>query len=81
MFSRFCQIEDFISDEDLDSEDLTDNDGSDTDDDSTDSESSEEEVKNAKKTAERPKGIPPALLNSDRPNWAKAKGKKNRHRH
>ena len=92
----YGQIEDFISDEDLDSEDLTDNNESDTDDDSTDSESStEEDVKkgkgsskkevskeddskktNKKEIAERPKGIPPALLKSDRPNWAKAKGKK-----
>ena len=74
----YGQVEDFIDDEDLDSEDLTDNDDStndDSTDESSDSESSDEEVK---KDKERPKGIPPALLNSDRPNWAKAKGKKHR---
>ena len=84
----YGQIEDYIDDEDLDPEDLTDHssgpdnsgdtsDGSgntsdnsgDTSDDSKDSESSDNQ-----KGEEKPSGIPPALLNSDRPRWAKARG-------
>tara|TARA_Y100000389_G_scaffold51587_1_gene47273 strand:- start:3880 stop:4545 length:666 start_codon:yes stop_codon:yes gene_type:complete len=81
----YGQIEDYISDEDIDPEDLTDNESeSDSNTDSgsesgsgSDSESeSETEKESAKVKDTSRKGIPPALLNSDRPNWAKAKGKR-----
>lgn len=77
----YGQIEDYINDEDIDPEDLTDNNtDSDTDsntDSNTDSDSEESESENEKTPKkENTKGIPPALLNSDRPGWAKAKGKR-----
>jgi len=70
----YGQIEDYISDEDLDEEDLTDNsssgsDSDDTEDDSTDSDKD-------KKKDEKPlgqKGLPPALVKSDLPRFAKKK--------
>jgi len=77
----YGQIEDYINDEDLDPADLTDHssgsddsgdtsdDFGDTSDDSKDSDSSDNQ-----KGEEKPSGIPPALLNSDRPRWAKARG-------
>lgn len=74
----YGQIEDYINDEDIDPEDLTDNNSdSDTDSDTdtdSDSEDNSENEKTPKK--ENTKGIPPALLNSDKPGWAKAKGKR-----
>lgn len=70
----YGQIEDYIDEEDLDSEDLTENE-SDEDEETSEESSSEKDTE----TPRRPKGIPPALLKSERPNWAKAKGKKNHH--
>ena len=73
----YGQIEDYIDQEDLDSEDLTENE---SDDETSEEESSEEdhtETPRKLSIEDRPKGIPSALLKSDRPNWAKAKGKKN----
>lgn len=74
----YGQIEDYIDEEDLDSEDLTENE---SDDETSEEESSEEDTETPRKSRneDRPKGIPPALLKSERPNWAKAKGKKNHH--
>jgi hypothetical protein len=74
----YGQIEDYIDEEDLDSEDLTENE-SDEDEETSEESSSEEETETPRKSRseDRPKGIPPALLKSERPNWAKAKGKKN----
>jgi len=70
----YVQIEDYISDEDLDLEDLTDHESSDeeedTENESTDSESEDER--------QSPKEIPPALLKSDLPRWAKAKRRQRR---
>jgi len=78
----YGQIEDYIDDEDIDAEDLvTDNDSESESDSESDSESesgSGSESESESKSKERPKGIPPAVLNSDRPGWAKAKGKKKR---
>lgn len=81
----YGQIEDYISDEDLDPEDLTDNESSDSDEDeerdteneSTDSESDEDSGNSAPKK-HRPNGIPPALLKSNIPRWAKAKRRQHR---
>lgn len=78
----YGQIEDYISDEDLDPEDLTSNSESDSE---SESESEEEENENSgdesnKKDEKKVGGIPPALLACDRPRWAKAKGKKAAHR-
>jgi hypothetical protein len=74
----YGQIEDYISDEDLDPEDLTDYESSSeegseeyTDDESSDSESDEERKSSAKKTVK--KGLPSSLVKSDLPRWAKAK--------
>lgn len=81
----YGQIEDYIDDEDLDSEDLVTNSEYESDSGSTEhssvSGSPENTKKNSKRTesskdSSRPNGIPPALLSCDRPNWAKAKGKK-----
>lgn len=72
----YGQIEDYIDDEDLDEEDLVDVDSEDESDESSSEEeesSSEEEGEN--KEAERRKGIPPALLNSSVPRWARGKRK------
>lgn len=73
----YGQIEDYISDEDLDEEDLTDNETSsesksdqDTEDES--SSESDSEAKN-KQSIVGKKGIPPSLLKSDLPRFAKAK--------
>ena len=78
----YGQIEDYIDDEDIDAEDLvTDNDSESESDSESDSESesgSGSESESESKSKERPKGIPPAVLNSERPGWAKAKGKKKR---
>lgn len=74
----YGQIEDYISDEDLDEEDLTDNEGTsdsdseeseDTEDGSSDSDS---ETPVLKKTT-HDKGLPPSLVSSTLPRWAKAK--------
>ena len=73
----YGQIEDYIDEEDVDSEDLTENE-SDEDEETSEESSSEEDTETPRKSS-RSKGIPPALLKSDRPNWAKAKGKKNHH--
>lgn len=87
----YGQIEDFIEDEDLDPEDLTDSSttsesdsesGSNSDSDlSTDVESvsgSDEEKKIPATSDGAPQGVPPALLKSDRPQWTRHKGKRNR---
>ena len=70
----YGQIEDYISDEDLDEEDLTDNDSSnsesdddDTEDDSTDSD------KDKKDKSLGQKGLPPSLVKIDLPRFAKKK--------
>jgi hypothetical protein len=88
----YGQIEDFIDDEDIDPEDLADSDeesesesdseNTENESDSDDSESSESTPppKKGKDKKERSKGIPPALLSDTRPGWAKAKGKKHRHK-
>jgi len=82
----YGQIEDYISDEDLDPEDLISNSESYSE---SESESEEEENENEnensgdesnKKDEKKVGGIPPALLACDRPRWAKAKGKKAAHR-
>lgn len=76
----YGQIEDYISDEDLDPEDLTDNSSSesdsetDTEDESEESSSSEEDHRKSKK------GVPPSLGKSELPNWAKAKQRKRHNR-
>ena len=85
----YGQIEDYISDEDLDEEDLTDNETSssksksdqDTEDESesesdSESDSDSKKQKNYNKSTNIPvgkKGIPPSLLKSDLPRFAKAK--------
>lgn len=75
----YGQIEDYIDDEDIDPEDLTDNSYSDSysssDSDSESEEDSEEDSDGKKR--EKTKGIPPALLNNDKANWAKVKRKRN----
>jgi len=84
----YGQIEDFINDEDIDPEDLlsdmesdSDN-GSESDSTSDDSDSGSESHKSEshKSDVKEPRGVPAALLNCDRPGWAKAKGKKKHHR-
>lgn len=74
----YGQIEDYIEDEDLDPEDLTDHSDSDSSESESESESESDEGEREREDEEkpRPKGIPPALMNSDRPRWAKAKGKR-----
>jgi len=81
----YGQIEDFVNDEDLDEEDLTDSydtddesdsgdeseSGSESDSDSGSESESESESEPEKK--KRAKGIPPSLINSNLPRWAKAK--------
>lgn len=78
----YGQIEDFISDEDIDEEDLTDRESTDEEsDDSSEEENStesEEEKKKEVKHKKRIKGIPPALLTSELPGWAKARRRKGR---
>ena len=86
----YGQIEDFIDDEDIDPEDLADSDEeseSDSENTENESESSDSESsdstpppKKGRDKKERAKGIPPALLSDTRPGWAKAKGKKHRHK-
>ena len=71
----YGSIEDYISDEDLDEEDLTDN-NSESESGSETESASESESESDNETNRKNKGIPPALLNSDRPGWAKAKGKR-----
>jgi hypothetical protein len=68
----YGQIEDYIDDEDLDPEDLTDGESD------SESESSEDEKDENKKGNKKSSGIPPALLQSERPRWAKAKGLRKR---
>lgn len=79
----YGQIEDYIDDEDLDEEDLTDNDDTDSDSEndsdscSDSSTSSDEEIKTKtiKNNNKNQKGIPPVLINSNLPRFAKAKRK------
>jgi hypothetical protein len=76
----YGQIEDFIDGEDIDEEDLTDYSSEENSEDDTQNSSSssdEDDEGNSKKSI---KNIPPALLNNNRPGWAKAKGKKKRHK-
>lgn len=66
----YGQIDDYISDEDLDPEDLESDSDSESDsdeNDSSDSSSEDEKIKSK---------IPSSLMNSDLPRWAKAKKKK-----
>lgn len=71
----YGQIEDYISDEDLDEEDLTDNSSDsdssidDTEDDSTDS---DKDTKKDEKSLGK-KGLPPSLVKTDLPRFAKKK--------
>jgi hypothetical protein len=78
----YGQIEDYISDEDLDDEDLTDHESSsesdseeDTEEDSTDSEP-EEEISKKKPTRK----LPPSLVKNDLPRFAKAKRRQHKKR-
>lgn len=82
----YGQIEDYITDEDLDSEDLTENNSSDS---ATDSDETEEESEESssddekrKKKEKSKKGIPPALAKNagELPGWAKAKRRARPHR-
>ena len=77
------------SDEESESESESDSESENTENESesSDSESSDStpppkkgKDKKGKDKKEREKGIPPALLSDTRPGWAKAKGKKNRHK-
>jgi hypothetical protein len=73
----YGQIEDYISDEDLDEEDLTENESdSETGSETESASETESDSETDNETKRKNKGIPPALLNSDRPGWAKAKGKR-----
>ena len=63
----YGQIEDYIDEEDLDSEDLTENE-SDEDDETSEESSEKSSSEKDSETPRRPKGIPPALLKSERPN-------------
>lgn len=69
----YGQIEDYIDDEDLDDEDLDDVDSED------ESSSSEDELPSSseddEEESQKRKGIPPALLNSNVPRWARGKRK------
>ena len=64
----YGQIEDYISDEDLDPEDLESESDDDSEDDSSSDSSGEDENVKSK--------IPSSLMNPDLPRWAKAKRKK-----
>lgn len=74
----YGQIEDYISDEDLDEEDLTDNNSSDSDSDSNsddtedDSTDSDKDTKKDEKSLGK-KGLPPSLVKTDLPRFAKKK--------
>ena len=68
----YGQIEDYINDEDLDPEDLTDRSESES---NSESESDTNEESRKCKN-ERPKGIPPSLLRSNVPRWARSKVKR-----
>ena len=82
----YGQIEDYIDDEDLDPEDLTDRSESESNSESeseseSDSESesgseSDTNEKSRKCKNEKPKGIPPSLLRSNVPRWARSKVKR-----
>ena len=90
----YGQIEDFIADEDLDPEDLTEGSSSSESDSESDSEgdskggstddesvsASDDETKKSETVEVAAQGVPPALLNSDRPQWTRHKGKRNRNR-
>lgn len=74
----YGQIEDYVSDEDIEEEDLTDNESvEDSEEDSGEETSSEQEGDETENTEqkepEKPKGIPPALLNSNLPRFARKK--------
>ena len=86
----YGKIEDYIDDEDVDSEDLTDNNQSSSEEEDSENES-ESDDESSNDDADKPpppppplkkvsdKGIPKALLETDRPRWTRAKGgKKNR---
>jgi hypothetical protein len=80
----YGQIEDYISDEDLDPEDLTDHESSDSSDsedsedteDESDSDSSEDEKSHSSERTTGRRGVPPVLVKSDIPRWALAKKRK-----
>lgn len=76
----YGQIEDYIDDEDLDPEDLTDASSESESESDSESDSGSESDSSGDENTNREKktGIPPALLRSDRPRWAKAKGLRKR---
>lgn len=82
----YGQIEDYLEDEDLDPEDLADSDNDESDNDEGDESDDDEsdlslpELDKKKKPEKKKKivGLPPALLKSDAPKWARAKQRKNR---
>jgi hypothetical protein len=80
----YGQIEDYISDEDLDPEDLTDHESSseetDTEEES-DSDSEEESEEKEKSSKGQKKGLPASLMKTEIPRWAKAKKRKQRNHH
>jgi len=73
----YGQIEDYINDEDIDEEDLTTDVDTDTDtDDESDTDTSEDSdniPENPVEVKEKRKGVPPALLNTNCPKWARHK--------
>ena len=85
----YGQIEDYISDEDLDEEDLTSNSdfSEESDEEESDEEESDEEETETddsdkdseKKEVKKHKGIPKALLNSKLPRFARAKRRHRKH--
>jgi hypothetical protein len=75
----YGQIEDYISDEDLDEEDLTDNESSDSksneesDEESDDESDSDSKSGSSKSNNLGKKGLPPSLVKTDLPRFAKLK--------
>ena len=71
----YGQIEDYISDEDLDEEDLTDNNSSDSDSDSSDDteDDSTDSDKDNKSKSLGQKGLPPSVAKIELPRFAKKK--------
>ena len=71
----YGQIEDYISDEDLDEEDLTDNESSDSKSNEESDEESESDSKSGSPKSNNlgKKGLPPSLVKTDLPRFAKLK--------
>lgn len=74
----YGQIEDYIDDEDLDPEDLTDAQSESESESESESDSNSDSSEDDRKSKKTSSGIPPALLRSERPRWAKAKGLRKR---